>query len=282
VSIETPSILSDDRAVMMGILNVTPDSFSDGGEFNSPELALQHALQMIAEGADIIDVGGESTRPGADSVSEQQQLQRVIPVIKLLRNNIPNRVLISIDTTNSYVATVALAAGANWINDISAAEDCSDMLALAAEKQCPIILMHRQGISATMQNNPYYNDVLQDVTHYLQQRAQMALDAGVAIDKIILDPGIGFGKTFAHNITLMAQLNAVVGLGYKVLLGTSRKRFLSEICNQPSLSKLAAATCATTTLGVLAGVSIFRVHDVLENRQAADVTAQIVGGRETL
>jgi dihydropteroate synthase len=260
----------------MGILNVTPDSFSDGGKFSSPELALQHALKMIEEGADIIDVGGESTRPGADTVSEQQQLKRIVPVIELLRKNIPNTVLISIDTTNSHVAKAALEAGANWINDISAGEDCPDMLLLAAEKQCSIVLMHRLGVSMIMQNNPQYTDVSQDVTSYLQQRAQVALDAGVAADKIILDPGIGFGKTFAHNITLMAELKTVIELGYKVLLGASRKRFLSEICNQPSSSKLAAATCATTTLGILAGVSIFRVHDVLENRQAADVTAQII------
>lgn len=265
----------NDRILIMGILNITPDSFSDGGAFSSPELALQHTLQMIEEGADIIDIGGESTRPGADIVSQQQQLRRVIPVIELLRNTIPDSILISIDTTNSHVAKVALDAGANWINDISAAEDCPDMLLLAAEKQCPIVLMHRQGISATMQNNPQYKNVSQDVSHYLQQRAQAALDAGIAEDKIILDPGIGFGKTFEHNITLMADLKKVVALGYQVLLGASRKRFLSEICHQPSSSKLAGATCATTTLGILAGVEIFRVHDVLENRQAADVTVQI-------
>jgi dihydropteroate synthase len=260
----------------MGILNVTPDSFSDGGEFSSPELALQHALQMIEEGADIIDTGGESTRPGADIVSKQEQLNRVIPVIELLRKNIPEKILISIDTTNSTVAEVALKAGANWINDVSAAEDSPKMLSIAAEQQCPIVLMHRQGLSATMQDKPQYSDVTQEVVSYLKQRAQVALSAGVSASNIILDPGIGFGKTFEHNLTLMADLKALVDLGYQVLLGTSRKRFLSEICNQPSSSKLAAATCATTTMGVLAGVAIFRVHDVLENRQAADVTWKVV------
>jgi dihydropteroate synthase len=267
--------MNTDRPLLMGILNVTPDSFSDGGEFSSPELALQHALQMIEAGADIIDVGGESTRPSADIVSEQEQLTRVIPVIKLLRKHIPAKILMCIDTTNSVVAEAALKAGADWINDVSAAEDSPKMLALAAKQQCPIVLMHRQGTSATMQDAPQYTNVSQEVVSYLQQRAQVALDRGVSARHIILDPGIGFGKTFEHNLSLMADLKSLVDLGYKVLLGTSRKRFLSEICQQPSSSKLAAATCATTTLGVLAGVAIFRVHDVLENRQAADVTWKI-------
>ncbi len=262
--------------LIMGILNITPDSFSDGGEYNHPDLALQHALTMIEQGADIIDIGGESTRPGADIVSEQQQLQRVLPVIRLLRKNIPEHILISIDTTNVRVAKAAIEAGANWINDVSAAEDSPEMLALAAKKQCTIVLMHRQGISATMQDNPQYNNVSQEVANYLQKRAQIALDTGILAKNIILDPGIGFGKTFEHNISLMANLSSFVALDYKILLGTSRKRFLSEICQQPSSSKLATATSATTVLGMMAGVSIFRVHDVLENRQAADVTWKII------
>ncbi len=267
--------MNNQRPQIMGILNVTPDSFSDGGEHDSPTLALDHALQMIREGADIIDVGGESTRPGADVVSEAEQIKRVMPVIKLLRDTIDRSILISIDTTNAQVAKLALEAGANWINDVSAGEDSADMLSLAASTHVPIILMHRQGISATMQDKPQYNDVVEEVTAYLHQRAEAALKAGIKSENIILDPGIGFGKSFEHNITLMSHLNAITALGYKVLLGTSRKRFLSEICQQKSSSKLAAATCATTTVGVLAGVHIFRVHDVFENRQAADVTWEI-------
>jgi len=259
----------------MGILNVTPDSFSDGGQHDSPRLALQHAQQMIKEGADIIDVGGESTRPGADVVSEEEQISRVIPVIETLRKNIDQSILISIDTTNVTVAKRALEAGANWINDVSAGEDSEGMLELAASKQAPIVLMHRQGISATMQDNPQYSDVVAEVTHYLKQRAEAARSAGIKPSHIILDPGIGFGKSFAHNLTLMSQLNAITALGYEVLLGTSRKRFLSEICQQKSSAKLAAATAATTTLGVMAGVSVFRVHDVFENRQAVDVTWEV-------
>ncbi len=262
--------------LIMGILNITPDSFSDGGEYNHPDLALQHALRMVEQGANIIDIGGESTRPGADIVSEQLQLQRVLPVVRLLRENIPQHILISIDTTNVNVAKAAIEAGANWINDVSAAEDSPDMLALAAKKQCTIVLMHRQGVSATMQDNPQYNNVSKEVANYLQKRAQIARDTGILAKNIILDPGIGFGKTFEHNISLMANLPSLVALGYKILLGTSRKRFLSEICQQPSSPKLAAATSATTTLGIIAGVSIFRVHDVLENRQAVDVTWEII------
>lgn len=266
---------SSDRPLIMGILNVTPDSFSDGGEYSRPELALKHTIQMIAEGADIIDIGGESTRPGAELVSEQEQLSRVMPVIELLRKNISSDILISIDTTNITVAREALNAGADWINDVSGAEDSAEMLVLVAEKQCPIILMHRQGISATMQDKPQYHDVSKEVITYLQRRAKAALDVGITTSNIILDPGIGFGKTFQHNISLMADLDFLVALGHRVLLGTSRKRFLSDICKQRSSSKLAAATCATTTLGVMAGVSLFRVHDVLENRQAVKVAWEI-------
>ena len=259
----------------MGILNVTPDSFSDGGQYGTPELALNHVLKMIKEGANMIDIGGESTRPGADVVSEEEQIKRVVPVIECLRENIDENILLSIDTTNSTVAKAALEAGANWINDVSAGEDSSEMLALAASKQVPIILMHRQGISATMQNNPSYKNVVDDVKNYLQQRADVALSVGIKPSNIILDPGIGFGKTFEHNLALMSQLASITTLGYQVLLGTSRKRFLSEICQQESSSKLAVATSATSTLGVMAGVNIFRVHDVVENRQAVDVAWRI-------
>lgn len=267
--------MSLNRPLIMGILNVTPDSFSDGGEHSSPELALKHALLMIEEGADIIDVGGESTRPGADIVSEQEQIARVVPVIALLKQNIPDTILISIDTTNDVVAKAAIEAGADWINDVSAGLDSPNMLPLAAEKQVTIVLMHRQGLSLTMQDNPKYDNVSKEVVAHLKQRAEAALSAGIDANHIILDPGIGFGKTFDHNMRLMADLKAVVALGYEVLLGTSRKRFLSDICQQPSSSTLAAATCATSTVGVMAGVNVFRVHDVLENRQAVDVTWQI-------
>ncbi len=263
--------------LIMGILNVTPDSFSDGGQFSQPEKAIQRAVQMHEQGADIIDIGGESTRPDAKEVSAGEQIDRVIPVIEGIREQ-NKEVLISIDTTDVSVVKAALRTGANWINDISAGEASEGMLALAASENVPIILMHRQGKSDRMQDNPVYEDVCSEVKDYLQQRAQQALDVGVKKDNIIIDPGIGFGKLLGHNLQLMADLNSLVELGYPVLLGASRKRFLGEICDQDDPEKRIGATCVTTVLGVQAGVKIFRVHDVFENKQAMDVTWRIVNG----
>ena len=269
----------------MGILNVTPDSFSDGGQHNSPKKAIARAIEMINQGADIIDIGGESTRPGAKEISAQEQIDRVIPVIEGIRNietetkNVKDRnvtnIIISIDTTDYQVAKQALEAGANWINDISAGEDSAggteQMIKLAADKNVPIILMHRQGKSDRMQDDPQYDDVCAEVKSYLQARAKLALKSGVDKDNIILDPGIGFGKTLQHNLALLANLDALVALGYPVLLGTSRKRFLGELLNQDDPQQRVIGTCATTALGVQAGVQIFRVHDVIENKQAMGV-----------
>lgn len=256
--------------LIMGILNVTPDSFSDGGQYNDPDKAVTHALLMVKQGADIIDIGGESTRPGATTVDTDEQLSRVIPVITALRDVLPDGYPLSIDTTDFKVAKAAVDAGVNWLNDISAAEDSPKMLTLAADKQLPIVLMHRQGISASMQNNPVYDDVCGDVFSYLLVRASEALKAGVAAENIILDPGIGFGKRFEDNLNLLKNLDALCENTYPVLLGTSRKRFLATICDQEP-SQLGVATAATTALAVCAGARILRVHDVLANRQAADV-----------
>lgn len=260
-----------EQPLVMGVLNVTPDSFSDGGQHNDPKRAVAHAMEMIAQGADIIDVGGESTRPGANTVNTDEQLSRVIPVISALRDVLPEGFPISIDTTDSEVARLSVIAGVNWLNDISAAEDSPDMLTLAAKHQLPIVLMHRKGKSATMQDDPYYENVCGEVFSYLMSRAEQAIAAGVAEDHIILDPGIGFGKRFEDNLQLLANLSELCQKPYPVLLGTSRKRFLSMICQQDDLSRLGVATAATTALAVQAGVRIVRVHDVHENRQAADV-----------
>ncbi len=264
--------------MIMGILNVTPDSFSDGGKHHKPEAAINRAIEMVNQGANIIDIGGESTRPGAKEVSTQEQLERVIPVIKGIRKSDVKGVMISIDTTDHHVAKQALEAGANWINDISAGEgsassvdESNQMIFLAAEKKCPIILMHRQGRSDRMQNNPHYADVSLEVKEYLQARAQIAIDAGVKKENIILDPGIGFGKTLEHNLALLADLETLVALGFSLLLGTSRKRFLGEILGEDDPLQRIVATCATTALGVKAGVQIFRVHDIVENKQAMNV-----------
>jgi len=257
--------------LIMGILNVTPDSFSDGGDFSDPEAAIAHAMQMVEDGADLIDIGGESTRPGSQRISPREQQQRIIPVITALAKRLPTHISISIDTTSSAVASSALDAGAAMINDISAGEEDSSMFPLAAARGVPIILMHKQGIPESMQNNPEYVDVVTDVCSYLQQQAARGLQAGIEKVKIILDPGIGFGKTMQHNLQLIAHLDVLTATGHPVLLGASRKSLLASICQVENNKELTGATCATTVAGVLAGVRIFRVHDVKENRQAADV-----------
>ena len=260
-----------DKPLIMGILNITPDSFSDGGKYTSIDDAIQQVKRMLAEGVDIIDIGGESTRPGSDSVAATEQLQRVIPVITAIRQQLKSDILISIDTTSSAVAKAALAAGANIINDVSAGQDDEAILALAAQTAVPIILMHSQGTPKTMQENPYYDDVVQEVIEVLKKRINTALNAGIKKENIALDPGIGFGKRRQDNLDLLAHLDAIVALGFPVLLGTSRKRFMGTLCDVTDPSELVTATAVTTALGVMAGVRIFRVHDVKENRQAADV-----------
>lgn len=292
--------------LIMGILNVTPDSFSDGGNFLQDAAASAQAMRMLDEGADIIDVGGESTRPGASPVSIEEQIARVCPAIQKVAavvnaGRYERDVAISIDTTYAKVAKAAVAAGANILNDVSAGLNDPDMFKLAADTGLPIVLMHMQGTPRTMQQNPQYHDVVNEVRSFLLERAQAAMAAGVARSQIVLDPGIGFGKTREHNLQLLAGLEGLVATGYPVLLGTSRKRFMGSLCRAswqkneagtadghatsspatsavpakpvapPSPESLVGATCATTAMGVAQGVKIFRVHDVMPNRQAADV-----------
>ena len=270
------------RPLIMGILNVTPDSFSDGGRHNELSAAVSHGLALVAQGADIIDVGGESTRPGSQRISEAEQIERVVPVITQLRKALDaqgesgKHITISIDTTRSGVAKAALNAGAAMLNDVSAGREDAGMFALAAEQQVELVLMHMQGEPGTMQQNPQYEDVVRQVIDELHTQTAAAIKAGVDRKQIILDPGIGFGKTREHNLALLAALDRLVALGFPVLLGTSRKRFMGSICTRrdgtvPTPLELIGATCATTALGVAAGVRIFRVHDVEVNRQAADV-----------
>lgn len=257
----------------MGILNATPDSFSDGGKFTQIESALTHALQMISDGATIIDIGGESTRPNSDPVCASEQIQRVVPVIEAIRSR--SDVLISIDTTLSEVAQAALNAGANIINDVSAGNDDAKMFELAAQKNVPIILMHAQGTPKTMQENPHYENVVSEVLEALKTRANAAILADVKKENIVLDVGIGFGKRKQDNLELLAHLSDFVALGFPVLLGTSRKRFMGSICNVNEPTELVTATAVTTAFGVMAGVQLFRVHDVKENKQALDVALAI-------
>lgn len=264
-------LLKSNRPLIMGILNRTPDSFSDGGLYQDEAQALAHALKMGEEGADIIDVGGESTRPGSRRIEAGEQIRRVVPIIKRLRGSLPAAIPISIDTTRAEVAATALAAGASILNDISAGRDDPAMFKLAAQTGVPIILMHMQATPETMQINPAYGDVVAEVKSFLLKRAEAAQAAGIRREQVFIDPGIGFGKTNEHNLALMANLKQFVDTGYPVLLGTSRKRFMGAICAQTEPKEFLGATCATTALGVMAGVRIFRVHDIKTNRQTADV-----------
>ncbi len=267
----------------MGVLNTTPDSFSDGGAYLDPAAATVRAAAMLDQGADIIDIGGESTRPGAARITADEQIARTQPVVAAVRRLIDERNLhaaISIDTTLAPVAQAALDAGADIINDISAGRDDPAIFSLAARKGVPIILMHMLGEPATMQQNPTYADVLAEVRDFLLQRAQTAQEAGIPESQIVLDPGIGFGKTLEHNLTLLANLHTLVDTGYPILLGASRKRFLrtiGQLGDTPDPRALAVATSATTVVGVQAGVRLFRVHDVAENRLAAQVAYAIRG-----
>lgn len=268
-----------DKPVIMGILNVTPDSFSDGGRYSGLDAALQQAELMVSEGVDIIDIGGESTRPGSDPVEAGEQIQRVVPVIEAIRECVSGDILISIDTTLSAVAKAALNAGANVINDVSGGRADPAILTLAAKTGVPIILMHSQGLPKTMQDNPHYENVVQEVLDALNESINAALKAGVKKQAIAIDPGIGFGKRKQDNLDLLAHLDAFVATGFPVLLGTSRKRFMGTICDVTEPSELVTATAVTTALGVMAGVRMFRVHDVKENRQAADVAWAIKQSR---
>jgi dihydropteroate synthase len=271
-----------DKPLIMGILNVTPDSFSDGGKYSDVDAAVRQARRMLDEGADIIDIGGESTRPGSEPVAADEQIRRVVPVVEAIRQQVSADIPISIDTTLSVVAEAALEAGADIINDISAGRDDEAILALAAETDAPIILMHSQGAPKTMQNNPYYDDVVQEVLAALHRQVDAALKAGIKKERIAIDPGIGFGKRRQDNIDLLAHLDAFVATGYPVLLGTSRKRFMGAICDVSEPAELVTATAVTTALGIMAGVQIFRVHDVRENRQSADVAWAIKQSRQGL
>jgi dihydropteroate synthase len=259
----------------MGIVNVTPDSFSDGGRYFDPGRAVEHGVALAAEGAEIVDVGGESTRPGAERVPAEEQIRRTAGVIQGLRGRLPPAVSISIDTTSARVAREALEAGATLINDISAGRDDPGMLPLAAEAGASIVLMHMQGTPATMQDAPSYRDVVEEVREFLLRRAEEAMAAGVAADRIIIDPGIGFGKSREHNLVLMANLARFTDTGLPVLLGASRKRFMGSVCSEQRFDELLGATCAATVLGVLAGVRILRVHDVKANRQAMQVALAV-------
>jgi dihydropteroate synthase len=251
------------RTYLMGILNVTPDSFSDGGQFNTLETAIAQATAMVAQGADSLDIGGQSARPNADAISEQEELQRVIPVITALRSpEIGLDIPISVDTTRATVARAAIAAGADFINDISGGMFDTRMLPSAAELGVPIVLMHMRGTPKTMQQMTEYQDVVVEVRDALQERVTAALDAGIARSQIILDPGIGFAKTVEQNLVLLRSLPQLRALGYPLLVGTSRKSFIGHILNQPDPQQRIWGTAATCCAAIAGQADILRVHDV--------------------
>ena len=247
--------------IVMGVLNVTPDSFSDGGLFLDSEKAIEHGLKMVADGAAIIDIGGESTRPGSASVSTEQQIERVVPVIEALceKTDVP----ISIDTYNVEVAGAALEAGAAMINDITALNN-DRMAELAAGHEVPVVLMHMQGSPVTMQVEPKYEDVVGEVLEFLLSRAKRAEHYGIPKERIFIDSGIGFGKTLEHNLLLLKNIDRFVSAGHRVLVGTSRKSFLGKIIGRENPGQRIFGTAATVALCAEAGVSIVRVHDVAE------------------
>jgi dihydropteroate synthase len=258
----------------MGILNITPDSFSDGPRYFSRDAAIARAEQIVEQGADLIDLGGESTRPGSASVPAEEQINRVVPVLEHIcrRSNIT----CSIDTTSSEVAGAALNAGATFINDISAARFDEQMLPLAARRHVPIVLMHMQGTPATMQQSPHYVDVIAEVSDFLRERMNAAQAAGVPICNILLDPGIGFGKNLQHNLTLLNRQKELLSLGRPLVIGTSRKKFIGTLTGVDDPSRRLAGTLATTAWAVANGAGIVRVHDVEENVRAVRMVRAIL------
>ena len=256
----------------MGIVNVTPDSFSDGGKYSTTTLAVEHALALVEQGADILDVGGESTRPNAQPVTLEEELHRVIPVIEALSTqvNIP----ISIDTYKPQVMKAALAAGASLINDVRALQE-PDALQVAAESSAGICLMHMLGSPQTMQDDPRYEDVVQEVSDFLKLRAEAAMEAGVAFDRILLDPGFGFGKRSVHNLALLRAIPTFLQLGFPVLAGLSRKSVLGKIVGDSSKDKL-PASIAAAVIAAVNGARILRVHDVSETVAAMKVVTAVI------
>ena len=265
-------VLKFDRPLIMGILNVTPDSFSDGGRFFSRENALKQAEKMAGEGADIIDVGGESTRPYAEQVSAEEEIRRIIPVIGKIRKKL--RTLVSIDTYKSEVACRALEEGADIINDISALRMDRNMGKAAARAGVPVILMHMQGRPRGMQANPRYSDVIRDIAGFLGERIKKAKELGIDVKKIIIDPGIGFGKTVEHNLLIIKNLEKFKKLGCPVLAGPSRKSFIGKVLDL-KVNERFEGTAAAVAICVWNGADIVRVHDVKEMKRVADLAYAI-------
>jgi dihydropteroate synthase len=262
------------QGLIMGVLNITPDSFSDGGNFFDAENAVEHGLRMIAEGARIVDVGGESTRPGAEAVAAEEELRRVIPVIEQLRRR--GEVIISIDTSKAEVARAAIQAGASIVNDVTGGRGDEEMMPLIAETKSAFIIMHMQGIPQTMQTAPQYTNVVSEVFDFFRQQYTRAIVYNIDPMAIAFDPGIGFGKTLEHNLELLAQLERLRAFDRPIVIGVSRKSFLGKLINSTQISDRLAPAVALTSLLRTRGADVLRVHDVKENVNALKVTEAIL------
>jgi dihydropteroate synthase len=256
------------HGLIMGVLNVTPDSFSDGGLFLDPGAAVAHGRLLASEGADLIDVGGESTRPGADPVSLQDEIERVMPVIQALVAEVG--IPLSIDTSKAEVGRAAIAAGARFVNDVTAFRGDPAMAGVVADAQVEVCLVHMRGEPRTMQDDPRYEDVVAEVRAFLEERLETAIEAGIAEERVWLDPGIGFGKTLEHNLDLIRRLDEIVAIGRPVVFGASRKRFLGRLTGRPEAERV-AGTVAANVLALERGATMFRVHDVAPTRDALRV-----------
>lgn len=261
-----------DRPVLMGVVNVTPDSFFDGGRFDDPQRAVAHAVRLVEEGAALLDIGAESTRPGALPVDEQEERRRLIPVVAALAKAVP--VPISVDTSKAEVARAAIDAGAVMINDVTALRGDRAMVDVAAQTGAGLVLMHMQGTPETMQQAPHYDDVVGEIAQFLAERARFAVDHGVSQDRIVLDPGIGFGKTLDHNLDLLANLHVFAQLGFPLLVGPSRKGFIGQLTHQ-SVEARAWGTAGVVALAVQQGANILRVHDVGPMKDVVSVAIAI-------
>jgi len=263
----------------MGIVNVTPDSFSDGGLFLDAGRAIEHGRQLAAEGAEVLDVGGESTRPGARAVSAEEELERVGPVVEALAGPGGPGALVSIDTSKARVAEAALDAGASWVNDVTAFRGDPELAGLCAERRCGVVLMHMLGTPRTMQEDPRYDDVVDDVRAFLAERVESAVSAGIEEERIMVDPGIGFGKTLEHNLELLLRLGELRELGRPIVIGSSRKSFIAKLIGRPAGERL-GGTIASNVLALVAGAEVFRVHDVRAVAEALHVAEAILGRRD--
>lgn len=261
------------RTYLMGILNITPDSFSDGGRFYHPARAIEHALRLERDGADIIDIGGESTRPEAGPVTVEEELKRVIPVIKILGKRL--RTPISVDTRKARVAREAIEAGATMVNDVSGLRHDPEMKKVVAHYRLPLVLMHMKGAPRTMQRNPRYKSLISEITDYLEKCIELALEAGISRENTIIDPGIGFGKTLEHNLAILRNLQEFRVLGRPILVGTSRKSFIGKLLNLDAGERI-YGTVSSSCLAVMNGANILRIHDVKEVKQAVRMMDAII------